>query len=199
MKRAFLLILLCLFLIPTIKSDGIPSPYIRDQIKEEHQIVLVELKGNQVQTTLDLGIKNRPSSVFAVSDDYLSISSSNPYWIKTFSLSSDFKPKDFCIKTYSFSNFWSQKSPVKVTINNNVVYLYTPVHCTSDYQCAKTCSYLCPSYSSNCCVNGDTGRCDYSTGECYCEHDSTMCDDCPSCDYTREYCTAYYSKYCTRS
>lgn len=200
MKKIVFLVLLFLFLIPAIKSDGIPYPYIRDQIREEHQIVLVEVNGNKIQTTLDIGIKNRPSSVFTVSDNYISIDSSNPFWLKTFSLSSDFKPKDFCINTYSFSNFWSDKSPVKVTINGNVVYLYTPVHCTSDYQCAKVCSYLCPSYTSNCCINGNTGRCNYNTGECYCEKDSTLCNLCPSCDYTYEYCSGYgTSKYCTRS
>jgi len=200
MKKIIILILFGLFLIPAIKSDGIPYPYIRDQIREEHQIVLVELKDNQVQTTLDLGIKNRPSTVFTVSDDSIYISSSNPFWLKTFSLPSEFKVKDFCINSYSFSNTWFDKSPIKVTINGNVVYLYTPVSCTSDYQCAKACSYLCPSYSSNCCVNGNTGRCNYATGECYCERNSNRCTNCPACDYTYEYCSGYgTSKYCTRS
>jgi len=199
MKKFLVLIFLGLFLIPAIKSDGMPYPYIRDQIREEHQIVLVELKDSQIQTTLDLGIKNRPSTVFDLSDTSIYLSTSNPFWLKTFMISSDFKPKDLCINSYSFSNFWSATSPVKVTINGNVVYLYTPVRCSSHSNCAKACSYLCPSYSSNCCVNGNIGRCNFATGECYCEHNSASCTNCPDCDYTYQYCSGYTTKYCTRS
>lgn len=202
MKNSLIVFLLFVLMLssfpPIVKADGMPYPPIRPQIKEEHQIAFVELKNKELITTLDLGIRNKPKNIFSVLENPIYISSSNPFWIKTFILPTDFSVKDLCINSYDFGYYWSETSPVKITINGNTVYLYTPMQCTNHAQCSKACSKLCPSNVYGCCVNGNLGQCDTRTGQCFCSVNSSFCKSCPTCDYTYQYCDGF-SKTCKRS
>jgi len=115
-------------LVPFVKADGIPWPP-RPYIAEDHQIVLVEYGDGKITTTLDLGVKNTPENVFPLLEQNVYINNyDNTFWLKTFSLPSSFNPTNLCINSYDFTNYpygAENNWPVKVTINSNVVYLYT--------------------------------------------------------------------------
>ncbi|MDI6826566.1 MAG: hypothetical protein QMD36_05300 [Candidatus Aenigmarchaeota archaeon] len=187
MRNFFLLGVLCLLIIqPIVKADGMPHPSIRPQIREEHQIVSVEVRDGEILTTLDLGIRNRPETVFSVLDNSININEMNPFWLKTFLLPSDFEPKNLCINSYDLGYYWTEISPVKISINENTVYLYTPMQCTNNAQCSQACDNLgidfhwsgtgnnykswtgtCPSnvygcMTGQCCI----GQCEEGTCEC---------------------------------
>jgi len=127
MKKSLLVFLLFVLMLgsflPLAKADGMPYPPIRPQIKEEHQIAFIELKNKEITTTLDLGIRNKPKNIFPVLENSIYISSSNPFWIKTFILPKDFSVKDLCINSYDFRYY--NEPLAQITINGNVVYPYT--------------------------------------------------------------------------
>ena len=125
MKKIITLSLILLLIVPLVKADGIPYPPISPYISEEHQIVLVEQKGNKIITTLDLGIKARPENIFSILEENIYISGYNPVWLKTFLLPEEFEPEQLCIISYDFRYYQEETSPVEVTINDNIVYLYT--------------------------------------------------------------------------
>ena len=125
-----------LSLIPEVKADGIPVPPIRPHVKEEHQIVLVELENRKIKTTLDLGIRNKPSNLFSLLEERVYMSKSNPFWLKTFFLPSDFKPNEFCIEIYTY--YRSGEPLVKVSINGHEAYLYSPY----SYSKKAYCSFI---------------------------------------------------------
>jgi hypothetical protein len=140
--KKFIILLTLYLLIPAVRADGMPFPYIRPQVREEHQIVLMEVRDKEILTTLDLGIRNRPETTFSILDNPIYISEINPFWLKTFFLPSDFKPKDLCINSYDLGYYWTETSPVKITINGNTAYLYTPMQCINHAQCSKACDNL---------------------------------------------------------
>ncbi len=139
-------ILFILFFSAFVKADGIPVPPIRPYVKEEHQIVLVEFSDQKLKTTLDLGIRNKPSGLFPILENSIYISSSNPFWLKTFLLPSDFQVKELCFQTYSY--FRGDKPTVKVTINGHVVYLHTKSPSIS-YEENTYCSFITNQNMSN--------------------------------------------------
>lgn len=121
----FLGLFLCfVLLIPATLADGMPYPIYRPYISEEHQIVLVEVKNDKMITTLDLGVRSKPENVLTLLEEYVYINENNPVWLKTFIVPEKFTPKELCIRSYSFSYYNQKNSPVEVTINKNVVYLY---------------------------------------------------------------------------
>lgn len=129
-----------LFLIPIVKADGMPIPPVKPYLKEEHQIVFVEFKDQSIRTTLDLGIKNKPSNLFPILDNYVYLSSSSPFWIKTFLLPSNFEVKNLCIEG---SSYYTQA--ITIEINGNLVYLPIPI---SKYYEDTYCSFsLSPNFT----------------------------------------------------
>jgi len=126
--KKLIFILIFLLLIPNFtQADGIPYPSIRPYVKEEHQIVLVELKNDELITTLDVGIRNKPRNVFPLLEESIYINENNPVWSYTFTdLPRDFNVKHLCIESRDFKyQYYHNKWPVKVSINGNTVYLYT--------------------------------------------------------------------------
>ena len=69
-----------------------------------------------------------------------------------------------------------------------------PSYCTNHAQCSRACSANCPPNIYGCCVNGNLGQCDTTTGKCYCAYNASFCAGCPPCDYTKEYCDGYTKK-----
>lgn len=127
MKKVVLSILVIMSILPVFtKADGIPWPPITPYISEEHQIVLIQQRSNEVVTTLDLSIKNKPANIFTILEESIYINEyDNPVWIKTFLLPDDFDSEDLCINSYDFRYYKDNIPQVEVTINDNVVYLYT--------------------------------------------------------------------------